>query len=131
MGVVVFGVFFFNVEGILGVVFMMFAYGVIVMGLFLFVGILEECISSLEIVCFGLIVKSIFIFAVFFMIVLMVNVGMFLSIGFVGEFLSLLGFFVIYLFLVIIVGISIILLVIYMFILYKDVFFGNLKVGNN
>ncbi len=131
MGVVVLGVFSFNVEGISGAVFMMFAHGVIVMGLFLLVGILEERTSSLEIARFGSIAKSAPIFAAFFMIVLMANVGMPLSIGFVGEFLSLLGFFATYPLLAIIAGTSIILSAIYMLTSYKDVFFGNLKTGNN
>ncbi|MGN8541544.1 NADH-quinone oxidoreductase subunit M [Helicobacter pylori] len=131
MGVVVLGVFSFNIEGISGAVFMMFAHGVIVMGLFLLAGILEERASSLEIARFGSIAKSAPIFAAFFMIVLMANVGMPLSIGFVGEFLSLLGFFATYPLLAIIAGTSIILSAIYMLTSYKDVFFGNLKAGNN
>ncbi|GAA7635527.1 NADH-quinone oxidoreductase subunit M [Helicobacter pylori] len=131
MGVVVLGVFSFNVEGISGAVFMMFAHGIIVMGLFLLAGILEERASSLEIARFGSIAKSAPIFAVFFMIVLMANVGMPLSIGFVGEFLSLLGFFATYPLLAIIAGTSIILSAIYMLTSYKDIFFGNLKAGNN
>ncbi len=131
MGVVVLGVFSFNVEGISGAVFMMFAHGVIVMGLFLLAGILEEHTSSLEIARFGSVAKSAPIFAAFFMIVLMANVGMPLSIGFVGEFLSLLGFFATYPLLAIIAGTSIILSAIYMLTSYKDVFFGNLKAGNN
>ncbi|WRF39626.1 NADH-quinone oxidoreductase subunit M [Helicobacter pylori] len=131
MGVVVLGVFSFNIEGISGAVFMMFAHGVIVMGLFLLAGILEERASSLEIARFGSVAKSAPIFAAFFMIVLMANVGMPLSIGFVGEFLSLLGFFATYPLLAIIAGTSIILSAIYMLTSYKDVFFGNLKTGNN
>ncbi len=131
MGVVVLGVFSFNIEGISGAVFMMFAHGVIVMGLFLLAGILEERTSSLEIARFGSVAKSAPIFAAFFMIVLMANVGMPLSIGFVGEFLSLLGFFATYPLLAIIAGTSIILSAIYMLTSYKDVFFGNLKAGNN
>ncbi|GHP29340.1 NADH-quinone oxidoreductase subunit M [Helicobacter pylori] len=131
MGVVVLGVFSFNIEGISGAVFMMFAHGVIVMGLFLLAGILEERASSLEIARFGSVAKSAPIFAAFFMIVLMANVGMPLSIGFVGEFLSLLGFFATYPLLAIIAGTSIILSAIYMLTSYKDVFFGNLKAGNN
>ncbi|WP_231211007.1 NADH-quinone oxidoreductase subunit M [Helicobacter pylori] len=131
MGVVVLGVFSFNVEGISGAVFMMFAHGIIVMGLFLLAGILEERTSSLEIARFGSVAKSAPIFAAFFMIVLMANVGMPLSIGFVGEFLSLLGFFATYPLLAIIAGTSIILSAIYMLTSYKDVFFGNLKAGNN
>ncbi|MGN8526472.1 NADH-quinone oxidoreductase subunit M [Helicobacter pylori] len=131
MGVVVLGVFSFNVEGISGAVFMMFAHGIIVMGLFLLAGVLEERASSLEIARFGSIAKSAPVFAAFFMIVLMANVGMPLSIGFVGEFLSLLGFFATYPLLAIIAGTSIILSAIYMLTSYKDVFFGNLKAGNN
>ncbi|MFP6171062.1 NADH-quinone oxidoreductase subunit M [Helicobacter pylori] len=131
MGVVVLGVFSFNVEGISGAVFMMFAHGIIVMGLFLLASILEERASSLEIARFGSIAKSAPVFAAFFMIVLMANVGMPLSIGFVGEFLSLLGFFATYPLLAIIAGTSIILSAVYMLTSYKDVFFGNLKAGNN
>ncbi|AFI05125.1 NADH-quinone oxidoreductase subunit M [Helicobacter cetorum] len=131
MGVVVLGIFAFNVEGISGAVFMMFAHGVVAMGLFMLAGILEERTKSLEIARFGAVAKSAPIFATFFMVVLMANVGMPLSIGFVGEFLSLLGFFAARPILAIIAGTSIILSAIYMLTSYKNVFFGTLKTGNN
>ncbi|WP_104712386.1 NADH-quinone oxidoreductase subunit M [Helicobacter cetorum] len=131
MGVVVLGIFAFNVEGISGAVFMMFAHGITAMGLFMLAGILEERTDSLDMTHFGAIANYAPIFATFFMVVLMANVGMPLTIGFVGEFLSLLGFFAIHPILAIIAGTSIILSAIYMLTSYKNVFFGTLKAGNN
>ncbi|WP_104747799.1 NADH-quinone oxidoreductase subunit M [Helicobacter cetorum] len=131
MGVVVLGIFSFNIEGISGAVFMMFAHGITAMGLFMLAGILEERTSSLEIARFGAIAKTAPIFATFFMVVLMANVGMPLSIGFVGEFLSLLGFFAVHPIFAIIAGTSIILSAIYMLSSYKNIFFGKLKAGSN
>lgn len=63
-------------------------------------------------------------YAVIFGVMLMGSVGLPLTIGFVGEFLSLLGFFKTQPFLTVIAGLTIILGAVYMLVMYKKVFFG-------
>ncbi len=63
-------------------------------------------------------------YATIFAIMLMASVGLPLTIGFVGEFLSLLGFFKVSPILTIIAGLTIILGAVYMLVMYKKSFFG-------
>jgi NADH-quinone oxidoreductase subunit M len=66
-------------------------------------------------------------YALFFAVFMMASVGLPLTIGFVGEFLSLLGFFKVSPLLTAIAGLSIILGAVYMLVLFKRVFYGQLK----
>ena len=63
-------------------------------------------------------------YATIFGIMLMASVGLPLTIGFVGEFLSLLGFFKVSPVLTLIAGLTIILGAVYMLVMYKKSFFG-------
>jgi NADH-quinone oxidoreductase subunit M len=65
-------------------------------------------------------------FATIFALMLMGSIGLPLTIGFVGEFLSLLGFFKVNLFLAILGGSGIILSASYMLRVYKRSFFGEI-----
>ncbi len=56
----------------------------------------------------------------------MASIGLPLTIGFVGEFLSLLGFFKVSPVLTVIAGLTIILGAVYMLVMYKKSFFGPL-----
>jgi len=70
-------------------------------------------------------------YALIFGITLMASVGLPLTIGFVGEFLSLLGFFRVSPVMALLAGTTIILGAVYMLVLYKKVFFGPLNNENN
>jgi NADH-quinone oxidoreductase subunit M len=70
-------------------------------------------------------------YATVFAVVLMASVGLPLTIGFVGEFLSLLGFFKVSPFLTLLAGLTIILGAVYMLVMYKKVFFGGLHNPKN
>ncbi len=63
-------------------------------------------------------------YATIFGIMLMASVGLPLTIGFVGAFLSLLGFFKVSPTLTIIAGLTIIFGAVYMLVMYKKSFFG-------
>jgi NADH-quinone oxidoreductase subunit M len=63
-------------------------------------------------------------YAVVFGIMLMGSVGLPLTIGFVGEFLSLLGFYRVSPLMTALAGTTIILGAVYMLVAYKNIFFG-------
>ncbi|BCZ17002.1 NADH-ubiquinone oxidoreductase, NQO13 subunit [Helicobacter sp. NHP19-003] len=124
MGVAVLGLYAFNVEGVGGAVFTMFSHGLVSAGLFILVGVLFDRCNSSKIVAFKGVAHLMPTYAAFFMVLLLANVGMPLTSGFVGEFLSLLGFFKSSPFMAFLAGTTIILSAIYMLVLYKKVFFG-------
>lgn len=151
MGVVVLGVFSFSVIGVGGAVFMMFAHGVVSAMLFMLVGILEDkyikatdssklesnlleskdvILDSRNITNFGGLASVAPVLCGIFGIAMMANVGLPLSIGFVGEFFSLLGVFKHYPIIACLGGLTIIISAAYMLMLYKKIFFGEITNQN-
>jgi len=80
---------------------------------------------------FGGLAMSMPRYATIYAIMLMASVGLPLTIGFVGEFLSLVGFFRISPIMTAIAGITIILGAVYMLTLYKRSFFGPITNEEN
>lgn len=80
---------------------------------------------------FGGLAKVMPNYAVIFGIMMMASAGLPLTMGFVGEFLSLLGFFEVSPIAAGIAGLSIIVGAIYMLHLYKRVFYGQLQNDEN
>ncbi|WP_285693287.1 proton-conducting transporter membrane subunit, partial [Helicobacter ailurogastricus] len=107
-----------------GAIFTMFSHGLVSAGLFMLVGVLFDRCNSSKIVAFRGVAHSMPTYAAFFMVLLLANVGMPLTSGFVGEFLSLLGFFQSSPTMAFLAGTTIILSAIYMLVMYKKVFFG-------
>ena len=66
------------------------------------------------------------IFALVYGIILMASIGLPLTVGFVGEFLALLGFFKVSPALTFVASLTIVLSAIYMLVMYKRTFFGEL-----
>ncbi|WDL70529.1 NADH-quinone oxidoreductase subunit M [Helicobacter winghamensis] len=136
MGVIMVGIFALNVEGITGSVFFMLSHGIISGALFMLVGMLYERRHTKMIAEFGGIAKVMPNYAAIFGIMAMASAGLPLTMGFVGEFLSLLGFFQVSPIMAGIAGISIIVGAVYMLHLYRKTFFGkvvnvqNLKLGD-
>lgn len=128
MGVIMIGIFALNIEGISGSVFFMLSHGIISGALFMLVGMIYERRHTKLIVEFGGIAKVMPHYAAIFGIMMMASAGLPLTMGFVGEFLSLLGFFQVSPILTGIAGISIIVGAIYMLNLYRKTFYG--KVAN-
>ncbi|RLA74918.1 MAG: NADH-quinone oxidoreductase subunit M [Epsilonproteobacteria bacterium] len=124
MGVIILGIFAINTEGIGGALFLMISHGVVSGALFMLVGVLYDKRGTKMMSEFGGLAKTMPIFAVIFGVMLMASVGLPLTIGFVGEFLSLLGFFVVSPTITIIAGLTIVLGAVYMLVLYKKTFFG-------
>ncbi len=131
MGVIILGIFALNVEGIGGSIFLMISHGLVSGALFMLVGVLYDRKHTKMMSEFGGLAKVMPMYATIFGIVLMASVGLPLTIGFVGEFLSLLGFFAVSPIMTAIAGLTIILGAVYMLVLYKRTFFGPITHESN
>jgi NADH-quinone oxidoreductase subunit M len=131
MGVIVIGTFAMNAEGIAGSIFLMISHGIVSGALFMLVGNIYDRKHTKLIREFGGLASVMPKYATIFGIMLMASVGLPLTIGFVGEFLSLLGFYKVSPGLTILAGTSIILGAVYMLSLYKESFFGPVTKEEN
>ena len=131
MGVIVIGTFAMNVEGIAGSIFLMISHGIVSGALFMLVGNIYDRRHTKLMKEFGGLASVMPKYATIFGIMLMAAVGLPLTIGFVGEFLSLLGFYKVNPWLTFLAGSSIILGAAYMLRLYKKSFFGPLTNEKN
>jgi NADH-quinone oxidoreductase subunit M len=124
MGVIVLGTFAMNAEGISGSIFQMLSHGIVSGALFLLVGVIYDRRHTKLMSEFGGLASVMPKYAVIFGIMMMASVGLPLTIGFIGEYLSLAGFFKVSPVLTLVAGTSIILGAVYMLSLYKKSFFG-------
>jgi NADH-quinone oxidoreductase subunit M len=124
MGVIVLGTFAMNSEGITGSIFLMISHGIVSGALFMLVGVIYDRRHTKMMSEFGGLAAVMPKYALIFAIMLMASVGLPLTIGFVGEFLALMGFFKYSPIMTAIAGTTIILGAIYMLVLYKKSFFG-------
>jgi NADH-quinone oxidoreductase subunit M len=124
MGSIMLGIFAMNAEGIGGSVFQMLSHGIVSGALFMLVGVIYDRRHTKLMSEFGGLATVMPKYAVIFGIMLMAAVGLPLTIGFVGEFLVLLGFYQVSPIMTILAGTSIIIGAIYMLAVYKKSFFG-------
>ena len=131
MGIIMLGIFALNSEGIGGSVFQMLSHGIVSGALFMLVGIIYDRRHTKLMSEFGGLAAVMPKYAVIFGIMLMASVGLPLTIGFVGEFLVLLGFYDVSPIMTILAGTSIIVGAVYMLSLYKKSFFGPITKEEN
>jgi len=131
MGIIMLGIFAMNSEGISGSVFQMLSHGIVSGALFMLVGMIYDRKHTKMMSEFGGLAAVMPKFAVIFGVMLMASVGLPLTIGFVGEFLVLLGFYEISPIMTILAGTSIIIGAIYMLAVYKKTFFGPITHESN
>lgn len=124
MGIIVIGTFAMNAEGIVGSIFLMLSHGIVSGALFMLVGVIYDRRHTKMMKEFGGLAATMPNFATIYGIMLMASVGLPLTIGFVGEFLSLIGFYKVSPFMTFLAGTGIILGAVYMLSLYKKSFFG-------
>ncbi|MDD3462218.1 MAG: NADH-quinone oxidoreductase subunit M [Sulfurospirillaceae bacterium] len=124
MGIVVLGTFALNAEGITGSIFLMLSHGIVSGALFMLVGVIYDRRHTKLMSEFGGLATVMPNFATVYGIMLMASVGLPLTIGFVGEFLSLAGFYRVDWLVTMLAGSGIILGAVYMLSLYKKSFFG-------
>lgn len=131
MGVIILGTFALNAEGIAGSIFLMLSHGVVSGGLFMLVGVIYDRRHTKLISEFGGLAHVMPHYSTIFAIILMGSIGLPLTIGFVGEFLSFLGFFRTSIVMTLIGGTGIIAGAIYMLNLYRKSFFGEVTNEKN
>ena len=131
MGVIMLGVFAMNAEGLGGSVFLMLSHGIVSGALFMLVGVIYERRGTKLMSEFGGLAASMPVYATIFGVMLMASVGLPLTIGFVGEFLVLLGFYNVSPLGTILAGSTIIIGAVYMLVLYKRSFFGPMTNEKN
>jgi len=131
MGIIMLGLFAMNAQGVSGSVFQMLSHGIVSGALFMLVGIIYERRHTKLLSEFGGLTSVMPKFAIIFGVMLMASVGLPLTIGFVGEFLVLLGFYNVSPIITIIAGSSIILGAVYMLRVMKLAFFGPLNNEEN
>ncbi len=131
MGIIMLGLFAMNAEGLSGSVFQMLSHGIVSGAMFMLVGMIYERRHTKLMSEFGGIAAVMPKFAIIFGIMLMASVGLPLTIGFVGEFLVLLGFYQVSPIMTILAGTSIILGAVYMLRVMKHTFFGPLDNEEN
>jgi NADH-quinone oxidoreductase subunit M len=124
MGIIMLGIFAMNAEGISGSVFQMLSHGIVSGALFMLVGVIYDRRHTKLMSEFGGLASVMPKYALIFGIMMMAAVGLPLTIGFVGEFLVLLGFYQVSPIMTILAGTSIIIGAIYMLAVYKKSFFG-------
>jgi NADH-quinone oxidoreductase subunit M len=131
MGVIILGTFALNVEGISGSVFFMISHGVVSGALFMLVGVIYDRRHTKLMSEFGGLASVMPMYAAIFAVVMMGSVGLPLTMGFVGEFLSLAGFYKVSWLLTAFGGLGIILGAVYMLKLYRKSFFGIVTKSKN
>jgi len=131
MGIIMLGVFAMNTEGLGGSIFLMLSHGIVSGALFMLVGVIYERRGTKLMSEFGGLAAVMPVYATIFGVMLMASVGLPLTIGFVGEFLVLLGFYKVSAIGTILAGSTIIIGSVYMLALFKKSFFGPLTNEKN
>ncbi len=131
MGIIILGTFALNAEGITGSIFLMISHGIVSGGLFMLVGCIYDRRHTKLMSEFGGLAISMPTFATIYGIMLMGSVGLPLTVGFVGEFLSLVGFYKVSWVMTLFAGSGVILGAVYMLNLYRKSFFGEITNEKN
>jgi NADH-quinone oxidoreductase subunit M len=124
LGFVVLGVFALTTQGIEGGLFTMISHGLTTGALFVLVGMLYERRHTRDIAAFGGLWKSIPLLSGLFLFATFASVGLPGLSGFVGEFLSLLGTFIVHRPYAIVGAVGVILAAVYLLWSFQRVFTG-------
>jgi NADH-quinone oxidoreductase subunit M len=126
MGFVTMGIFSLTQQGVEGGVFQMLSHGVVSAALFLCVGVIYDRMHTREISAYGGLVNRMPLYAAFFLVFALANIGLPGTSGFVGEFLTMLGAFHVQTWVAIFAATGVILSACYMLYLYWRVMMGEL-----
>ena len=105
----------------------MLSHGIVSAALFLCIGVVYDRMHTREIAAYGGLVNRMPLYAVFFMIFTMANVGLPGTSGFVGEFLALVGAYKANSWVAFVATFGVILSAAYALWLYRRVIFGKLE----
>ena len=125
LGFVMLGIFALNTVGIIGAMVIMISHGLSTGALFLTVGMIYERRHTRMIADFGGLWKVIPVFGTFFLIFTLASIGLPGTSGFVGEFLSVLGAFRVYIPWAVLAAIGVILSAVYMLWMFQRVMQGE------
>ncbi|MGB6229607.1 MAG: NADH-quinone oxidoreductase subunit M [Litorimonas sp.] len=125
MGFVTMGIFTFNLQGIQGGLFQMISHGLVSGALFFCVGVVYDRMHTREIAFYGGLVKRMPVFAAFFLLFTMANVGLPGTSGFVGEILTMLGAYQVNPWVAAGAALGMILSAMYALHLYRETVFGE------
>jgi NADH-quinone oxidoreductase subunit M len=131
LGFVMLGIFTFNSQGVSGGVLQMVNHGLSTGALFLLVGMVYERRHTRLISEFGGVARPMPVYAACFGIVTMSSIGLPMLNGFVGEFLILLGAFLVNPPVAIVAASGVVLAAVYMLWMYRRVFFGPVENAEN
>ncbi|HWA69058.1 MAG TPA: NADH-quinone oxidoreductase subunit M [Rhizomicrobium sp.] len=126
MGFVTMGIFTLTHQGVEGGIFQMLSHGVVSGALFLCVGVVYDRMHTREIAAYGGLVNRMPLYAAFFLIFTLANVGLPGTSGFIGEFLTMLGGYLHNSWLAIFSATGVILSAAYALFLYRRIIFGSL-----
>lgn len=126
MGFVTLGIFSFTEVGVQGAIFQMLSHGLISGALFLLVGVVYDRMHTREISSYGGLVHRMPVYAVFFMLFTMANVGLPGTSGFVGEILTMVGAFQANTWAAAGAALGVIFSAVYMLTLYRRTVFGKI-----
>ncbi len=126
MGFVTMGIFTLTHVGVEGSIYQMLSHGIVSGALFLCVGVIYDRMHTREIAAYGGLVERMPIYAACFLVFTLANVGLPGTGGFVGEFLTMLGAFIVNTWVAIFAATGVILSAAYMLYLYWRVIFGKL-----
>jgi NADH-quinone oxidoreductase subunit M len=127
MGFVTIGTFTATMQGVQGALVQMLSHGFVSAALFLCVGVVYDRRHSRLISTYGGLVERMPMYAFVFMVFMLASVGLPGTSGFVGEFLVLVGTFLVNTWVALLAATGVILGAVYMLYLYRRVIFGRLE----
>ncbi len=125
MGFVTMGIFAANELAVQGAIFQMLSHGLISGALFFGVGVIYDRMHTREISFYGGLVHRMPIFAFFFMLFTMANVGLPGTSGFIGEIWTMVGTFQVNPWVAAGAALGMVLSAVYALHLYREVVFGE------
>ena len=127
MGYVTAGIFSITKIGIQGSLFQMISHGIVSVGLFLSIGLLYERTKSRIMSDYNLLIKTMPIFSVFFVVLVLSSVGLPGTSGFIGELLVVIGVFKNFMILGFLISTGLILGAVYMMSLVRKIVFTSIN----
>jgi NADH-quinone oxidoreductase subunit M len=131
LGFVVLGIFSFNPIGMQGAIYQMLAHGISTGALFLLVGMLYDRRHTFEIAQYGGLATPMPRFSAFFLFAVLSSLGLPMLNGFIGEYLILLGTYVVHWQWAAWAATGVILSACYLLWSYQRVFYGAVTVEKN
>jgi NADH-quinone oxidoreductase subunit M len=131
LGFIVLGIFAFNIQGLQGGVYYMVAHGLVIGGLFFVTGMLEERRGTRRIEEFGGLQQAVPRMAAVMLVITLGSVALPGLVGFVGEFLTLLGAFLENRVYAVLAALGVILGAVYLLWAYQRMWHGPLEREEN